>query len=126
MWQHITHSETCGVTIKMWALQLDSFCLNSGSFNSEHITQLSVSPFAHLLNTVVSNTYPILHASPVAQQQRFPLQCRSHRRCRFNPWVRKIPWRRARQPTPVFLPGESQGQGSLAGYSPQGHKELDM
>ena len=40
--------------------------------------------------------------------------------------VRKIPWRRKRQPTPVFLPGESPGQRSLAGYSPQDHKELDM
>ena len=45
--------------------------------------------------------------------------------CRFDPWVRKIPWRRARQPTPVFLPGESQGQRSLVGYSPQGHQESD-
>ena len=33
----------------------------------------------------------------------------------FDPWVRKIPWRRAWQPTPVFLPGKSHGQGSLAG-----------
>ena len=40
----------------------------------------------------------------------------------FNPWVRKIPWRRKWQPTPVSLPGESQGQGSLAGYSPWGPK----
>ena len=30
---------------------------------------------------------------------------------RFDPWVRKIPWRRKWQPTPVFLPGESCGQG---------------
>ena len=37
---------------------------------------------------------------------------------RFDPWVGKIPWRRAGQPTPVFLPGESHGQRSLAGYSP--------
>jgi len=37
----------------------------------------------------------------------------------------KIPWRRARQPTPVFLPGESHGQRSLAGYSPWGCKESD-
>ena len=36
----------------------------------------------------------------------------------FSPWVGKILWRRKRQPTPVFLPGESQGQRSLAGYSP--------
>ena len=35
----------------------------------------------------------------------------------FDPWVGKIPWRRARQPTPVFLPGESHGQRSLAGHS---------
>ena len=40
-----------------------------------------------------------------------------HRVCSFDPWVRKIPWRRTWQPTPVFLPGESHGQRSLAGYS---------
>ena len=34
-------------------------------------------------------------------------------------------WRREGQPTPVFLPGESHGQKSLAGYSPWGHKESD-
>ena len=44
----------------------------------------------------------------------------------FNPWVRKIPWRRKWQPTPVFSPGESHGQRNLVGYSPWGHKELDM
>ena len=42
-----------------------------------------------------------------------------------SPWVRKIPWRRKWQPTPVFLPGEFHGQRSLAGYSPWGHKESD-
>ena len=36
--------------------------------------------------------------------------------------IRKVPWRRAWQPTPAFLPGEPHGQRSLAGYSPQGHK----
>ena len=50
------------------------------------------------------------------------LQCR---RPRFDPWVGKIPWRRAWQPTPVFLPGKSHGQRSLAGYSSWGRKELD-
>ena len=43
----------------------------------------------------------------------------------FNPWVRKIPWRRKWPPTPVFLPGKSHGQRSLVGYSPWGHKESD-
>ena len=41
----------------------------------------------------------------------------------FTPWVRKIPWRRKWQPTPVFLPGESHGRRSMVGYSPQCRKE---
>ena len=40
----------------------------------------------------------------------------------FNPWVRKIPWRRKWQLTPVFLPSESHGQRSLAGYGPQSRR----
>ena len=51
--------------------------------------------------------------------------CRRCRRHGFNPWVRKTPWRRAWQPTPIFLPGKSHGPRGLAGYSPWGHKELD-
>ena len=45
-------------------------------------------------------------------------QLRRSQRCGFDPCVRKIPWRRPWQPTPVFLPGESHGQRSLVGYSP--------
>ena len=41
------------------------------------------------------------------------------------PGVGKIPWRRKWQPTPVFLPGESDGWRSLVGYNPWGHKESD-
>ena len=40
-------------------------------------------------------------------------------------WVGKIPWRSERHPTSVFLLGEPQGQRSLTGYSPRGHKESD-
>ena len=47
-------------------------------------------------------------------------QCSRLRRRGFDPSVRKIPWRRAQQSTPVFLPGESHGQKIQAGYSPQG------
>ena len=50
-------------------------------------------------------------------------QCR---RRRFDPWVRKIPWRRRWQSTPVFLPGKSHGQRSLVGYGPQGYKASDI
>ena len=52
-------------------------------------------------------------------------QCKRYERDWFDPWVEKIPWRKARQHTPVFLPEESLGQRSLAGYSPWGHKESD-
>ena len=44
-------------------------------------------------------------------------QCRRLKRHEFDPWVRKISWRRAWQPTPVFLTEESRGQRSLAGNS---------
>ena len=51
-----------------------------------------------------------------------PVNNRRHQRFRFNPWIRKIPWRRAWQPTLVFLPGElpgeSHGQRNLASCSP--------
>ena len=52
-------------------------------------------------------------------------QWRRWKRCRFDPWVGKIPWRRKGQPTPVFLPGESPWERHLAGYSPWGRKEPD-
>ena len=48
-------------------------------------------------------------------------QCR---RRRFNPWVRKIAWRRKWLPTAVFVPGKSHEQRSLADYSPWGHKRV--
>ena len=57
-----------------------------------------------------------------SDSERIHLQCR---RPGFDPWVRKIPWRRDWQPTAVFLPGESHGQRSLVGYSPWGRKEWD-
>ena len=41
---------------------------------------------------------------------------------RFDPWVRKFPWRRKWHPTPVFLPGKSHAQRSLVSYGPWGHK----
>ena len=53
-------------------------------------------------------------------------QCRRHKGHWFNPWVKKIPWRREWQLTPVFWPGESHGQRSLVGYSPWGCTELDL
>ena len=66
-------------------------------------------------------------SSQVALVVRNPSSsARRHKRHRLNSWVGKIPWRRAWQPIPVFLPGESHGQRSLMGYSLRGWKEADM
>ena len=48
------------------------------------------------------------------------------KRCGFNPWAGKIPFKRPGHLIPVFLPGESHGQRSLVGYCPWDHKETDM
>ena len=56
---------------------------------------------------------------PICQDKR-------HKRLESDPCGWKILWRSAWQPTPVFLPGETHGQKSLAGYSPWSQKELTM
>ena len=75
------------------------------------------------------------HSFPLNRERGFPggasgkepgCQCRRHKRHRFHPWVRKLPWRRAWQSTPVSLPGESRGERSLGGCSPWGCQESDM
>ena len=57
--------------------------------------------------------------------REFKCQYKRCKRCGFNPWVGKIPWRRKCQPTQVFLPGKFHGQRSLAGYSRWRLKESD-
>ena len=60
--------------------------------------------------------YKDIWASWVVPVVKYP--CRRRKRSGFDPWVGKMPWRKACQPTPVFLPGESHGERSLADYSP--------
>ena len=69
--------------------------------------------------------YLVLGTSAWCSCKEFACQCRRHRRCGFNPWVRKILWRRKWQPMPVFMPGKSHGQRSLVGYSPWDHKRVE-
>ena len=52
-------------------------------------------------------------------------QSRRRKKRGFDPWVGKISWSRAWQPTPVFLPEESHGWRSLVDYSPWGHQKSD-
>ena len=69
-------------------------------------------------NTALGQGFP-----GISDAKESACQCR---RLGSDPWVRRIPWRREWQPTPVFLPGEAHGQRSLAGYSPWGRRESDM
>ena len=61
---------------------------------------------------------PIWASQVVLVVKNPPANAGRRNRRGFNPWVGKIPWKRAWQPTPVFLPGKSHGQSSLVGYSP--------
>ena len=95
---------------------------DSGSLsilNSEFVTYL-VPPLSTpaLYALFPSETSHVSLGFPGGASGKEPTcQCRRHERCGFEPWIRKIPWRRAWQSTPVFLPGESHGQRSLVGYT---------
>ena len=109
-------------------------------FKHMYLPSLFICDISFIINVCVSVQYTYIYvfvqvfciymvytrSSQVTQSGKEPsCQCRRYRRRRFDPWIRKIPWRRAQKPTPVFLPGESNGQRSLMGYSPQGCKKLD-
>ena len=71
--------------------------------------------------------YPFFLGFPGGASGKEPAcQCRRHKTHRLDPWIGKIPWRKAQQPTPGFLPGKSHGQRSPVSYSSQGCKEVDM
>ena len=72
-----------------------------------------------------TNQQDIFRASLMAQQVKNLPAMQETQEMQVRPWNEKIPWRRKRQPTPVFLPEKSCGQRSLAGYSPKGYKESD-
>ena len=61
----------------------------------------------------------------VVKKKKPTSQCTRCKRHRFDPWIQKVSWRKAWQPTPLFLSGESHGQRRLAGSSPKGHRKLD-
>ena len=80
----------------------------------------------HNENSCVSTTSASFEGFPggtSGKESTFP--CGRWKRLGFDSWVQKIPWRRAWQPSPVFLPGESHGQRSLEGYPAWGLNEWD-
>ena len=102
-------------------LSYSIFFLPFGLFFYFFSQLISIKKLACSRQWLMAETWAFL----VAQQQRICLPFRRCRRHRFDPWVGKIPWRRAWQPTLVFLPGKSHRQRNLAGYRLWGQKELD-
>ena len=76
-----------------------------------------------LINLEIHSLFTILFGFPGGSDGKASSYIQ-YRRAGFDPWVGKIPWRRKWQHTPVFLPGKSHGQRSLAGCSPWGHKRV--
>ena len=129
-------------------IELDYFC---PTVRSRQCSRSLISPTKNfsglyyrlrLFLTLLLFHCPSIGVRPAAQSKGYPAsscifcffcftsispqyQCLQCGRPGFNPWVRKIPWRRKWQPTPVLLPGKSHGWRSLVGYSPWGHKESD-
>ena len=109
---------------RLWERTLSTYCLLSSLCSYFLLITLPVS--VHLLKLITDVNYKIIGWMGFpggASGKESACQCR---RLGFDPWFRKIPWRRAWQPTPVFLPGESHGQRSLVGYNPWSCTELDM
>ena len=115
--QHLHFSEKLDSRMKMEAGRLPTLTLEEPG--QEPPGTLPVL-YPVLVNLGCSNRY---HGLPRwLSGKESAGQCR---RCGFDPWARKIRWRRKWQPPAVFLPGKPHGQRSLVGYSPWGGKELD-
>ena len=88
--------------------------VHRGAKSRTRLKRLSMHSFRAMC--LVLTLYPWAWGLPMcANGKESACQCRRHKRSEFDPWVWKILWRRAWQPTPVFLPGESHGQRSLMG-----------
>ena len=96
--------------------------LRSRSADSGGLT-LSCASTPSSLDRPVWQDYTSPPANPGGSMEKEPTF--QGRECGFHPWVGKIPWRRKRLATQVFLPGKSHGQRSLVRYSPWGCRELD-
>ena len=86
------------------------------SFTFTHKLYSFTHPLIYLFTHGLDLYYPIWWAMPGGKEPA--CQCRRRKRHKFESWIRKIPWRRAWKPVPIFLPGKSHGQRSLLGYIP--------
>ena len=101
-----TSKKVCTVLIELCFFFSNPSCLNTVFGGSLRFNK-NQNPFRAFLVAQTVNNLPAMGET------------------RFDPWVETITWRRAWQPTPVFLPGEFQGQRSLVGCGPWDHKDTD-
>ena len=116
------HREACGISVLQPGIELAPSAQETWSLNHWTIREFPRDSLDSIFKDETAG-----RDFPGGTSGKEPTcQCRRHKRPEFDPWVGKIPWKREWQPTPVFLPGESHGLGSLAAYSPWGRNELDM
>ena len=102
--------------------QTQVYCIAGGLFTSWATREAHSQQTNSLLNICLTfNQGYCLGLPRCLSGKECACQCR---RCSFNPWFGKMPWRRKWQPTLVFLPEKSHGQRSLVDYSSWGHKRL--
>ena len=100
-----------GTASEPWGFLPADFLLSENSYaGSSKLQSFRGAPTMQRNNSLIFLSLTLWHHHAITPEEL-------HKRCRFYPWVRKIPWRRARQSTPVFLPGESHGQSNPMGYS---------
>ena len=100
----------CERLASAWSSSITITC-RSPSFISCSLGDICVSAMVWTWSCLSSLIYGTLRIPSSLTGKESACQCR---RCAFDPWVRKIPWRRKWQLTSVFLPGKSYGQRSLA------------
>ena len=112
-------------SVVIYVLMFNVFSLRSRSqlLHLKWFLSLSLKPNHHFIPLIVGIIICDYFLSWFVYLGSLVAQCLQCGRPGFDPWVRKIPWRREWQPTPVFLLGEFHGQRSLLGYHPWGHKE---
>ena len=103
---------------KIWCWSVQTYLLSAMQLFSPSLKEM------FFCSVIVLSSFPDRSAGKKKKKKIF-LQCRRYRRSRFDPWVRKIPWRWKWPLTPVFLSGKSHDQRSLVGCSPKGRKDSD-
>ena len=98
-------------------------CLQFGAITNKAAMMSQVQIFVWMFSLLWERTKSLLVQSGLSWWFKWWRICMQCKRPRFDPWVRKIAWRREGQPTAIFWPREFSGQRSLAGYTPWGCKE---